>query len=377
MLRLFALASLLLITLSQSNVRASPCLSFDVDFNLYAFGFNGKDWNAGTQDVWATATNATDITTAGRPPFDGENTTCYLAQYFNAIYVLNGDAKNPSSVYIYDAGSKSWSKQATTPGSFDYSSFDTILDHDTNVFYALSKGAMYSLNMDTLKVARSGAIPWNLVQKPDLLQNYNPVMALAQNHIHFLNVGNDGPGKARIFVIHYSYLQPEVQSYTGEKVFPAAYGQATSFFKQSGVQEEFAFIPDDFSGTYVINVENNSTRTLPPPRVKDTKSSYVAGITSLVQLDSIGAVSFLPYVPGDSSANANATWTSIKGLPVVALYKSGSSTSNNPHVNGTGVPGNTDTSHSSSGGVLRSAAISSAMTRAARTPQTAMGYTSS
>lgn len=95
MLRLSAFVSLLLLTLSQSLVRASPCLSFDVDFNLLAFGFNGKDWNAGTQDVWATgrsppllfsgcvgqtsnftscltltsltATNPTDITTTGRP----------------------------------------------------------------------------------------------------------------------------------------------------------------------------------------------------------------------------------------------------------------------------------------------------------------------
>ena len=67
-------------------------------------------------------------------PFDGTNTTCYLAQFFNAIYVLNGDAKNPNSIYIYDAGAKSWSTQPTTPGSFDYSSFDAILDHDTNVF---------------------------------------------------------------------------------------------------------------------------------------------------------------------------------------------------------------------------------------------------
>ena len=67
-------------------------------------------------------------------PFDGTGTTCYLAQFFNAVYVLNGDAKNPNSIYIYDAGAKSWSTQVTTPGSFSYSSFDAILDHDTNVF---------------------------------------------------------------------------------------------------------------------------------------------------------------------------------------------------------------------------------------------------
>ena len=54
MLRLSAFVSLLLLTLSQFSVHASPCLSFDVGFNLLAFGLNGKDWNAGTQDGWTT-----------------------------------------------------------------------------------------------------------------------------------------------------------------------------------------------------------------------------------------------------------------------------------------------------------------------------------
>jgi len=349
MLSLIGFVSLLLLTLSQSPVSASPCVSFDVNFNLLAFGFGGKDWNVGTQDAWATATNGTDITTTGRPPFDGTNTTCYLAQFFNAIYVLNGDAKKPNSIYIYDAGSKSWSTQATTPGSFEYSSFDAILDHDTNVFYALSQGSLYDLDMGNLKAANSTAIGWNLVQKAPYPDNYAPVMALAQNHIHFLDVGNDGPGNARIFVIHYSYFQPEIQNYPGDKTFPALHGQATSFFMDTGVQQEFAYVPDDFSATYVINVENNSTRTLPPPTSKDTGSSYVAGITSLVQLDSTGAVSFVPYVPGDANANANAEWNNVKSLVgLVSSYNLQSNSSSNNHVNNTTTSGNngtTTTSH--------------------------------
>ena len=151
-------------------------------------------------------------------PFDGANTSCYLAQFFNAIYVLNGDAKNPNSIYIYDAGSKSWSSQTATPGSLDYSSAKAILDHDTNVFCelshstfstpphplpdAFSKGSLYSLNMDELKTARSSALQWESVGALGFPDNYDPTMALAQNHIHFLNVGSDGPGVARIFVIH-------------------------------------------------------------------------------------------------------------------------------------------------------------------------------
>jgi hypothetical protein len=57
-----------------------------------------------------------------------------ILQFTNAIYVLNGAKSNPSNIYIYDAAAKSWSTQTVTTGSFDPSSFDAILDHDTNEF---------------------------------------------------------------------------------------------------------------------------------------------------------------------------------------------------------------------------------------------------
>lgn len=135
-------------------------------------------------------------------PFDGANTTCYLAQFFNAVYVMNGDASSPSSVHIYDAGAKSWSTQSVTTGSFDPSSFDTILDHDTNVFYALSHGELFFLDMQQMKSANSSPIAWTDVEKSPYPDGYNPVMALAQNHIHFLDVPDVPAGSADIFVIH-------------------------------------------------------------------------------------------------------------------------------------------------------------------------------
>ena len=58
-------------------------------------------------------------------------------QFFNAVYVLNGDASNPTDVYIYDATAKSWTTQtvkAADVSSFDLTSLKAILDHDTNVF---------------------------------------------------------------------------------------------------------------------------------------------------------------------------------------------------------------------------------------------------
>ena len=89
--------SLLAITLVASSAAAAAvaaatagppaCLAFDSLMNLYAFGFNGKDYNAGTQDKWTSSGresvpghlidvltklnqfvgSATDITTSNRP----------------------------------------------------------------------------------------------------------------------------------------------------------------------------------------------------------------------------------------------------------------------------------------------------------------------
>ena len=127
-----------------------------------------------------------------------------------------------------------------------------------------------------------------------------------------------------------SLFQQESQTYPGANggpTFPSTHGQAAAFFQPTGVQQEFAFIPDDGSLTYVINVENNSTSTLAAPATKDAKARYAAGITSLVQLDSTGAVSWLPYKQGDDAANKQAGWSSVAKLAAVAPPASGSSAS--------------------------------------------------
>ncbi|KAI0088824.1 hypothetical protein BDY19DRAFT_890542 [Irpex rosettiformis] len=329
---------------------ASPAACFNAKFELLAFGLGGKDWNAGTQDSWASGT-AKDITTSGRPPFDGANTTCYTSQFYNAIYVLNGDASNPSALHIFDAGSNAWSTQSVTAGTFDPSSFDAILDHDTNVFYALSKGELFFLDMGSLVTANATAVSWTDVQQAPLPSGYQPVMALAQNHVHFLDVPGLPAGSADIFVIHFSKFQPDAQSYPNSNgnTFPAAHGQATSFFQASGVQQEFAFIPDDGSATYVVNVETNTTASLAGPTTKDASAKYSASITALVQLDSKGALSFLPYKQGDDATNSKATWQSVANLAasVPAGSTSSNTGSNSSSTNGTSSPSGSKSASSS------------------------------
>ena len=56
-LEMFTLSLPTIVTLFLSSfaaVRASPCVAFDTNWNLLAFGLDGKDWNAGTQGTWAT-----------------------------------------------------------------------------------------------------------------------------------------------------------------------------------------------------------------------------------------------------------------------------------------------------------------------------------
>ena len=61
--------------------------------------------------------------------------------------------------------------------------------------------------MGALTVANSSALSWVDVGKPSFnTQGYDPVMALAQNHIHFLDVPGLANGDADIFVIHCEIL---------------------------------------------------------------------------------------------------------------------------------------------------------------------------
>ncbi|KAJ6784405.1 hypothetical protein PWT90_09466 [Aphanocladium album] len=285
---------------------ASPCITFDADFNLLAFGVNGKDYHAGKKDSWGNGNSIRDITKApGRPPFNAKNTQCYLAQYFNSIYFTNADTAHPSDIHIYDASKHSWSTQHSTPASgMDFSNFVSILDHDTNVIYALSKGQLFFADMGERTAASSKAVKWDYMPAPDFdVTQYKPVMALAQNHVHFMNIGGND-GRAHIFVIHYAYWQPMVQSYKpkNEKgTFPETYGTAVSLFQSDNVdQKEFAFFPQDGRGTYVINTLSNSTLVLPAPPSKDVKALYAGCSTSLVQLDGNNTLSYLPYVQGSS-----------------------------------------------------------------------------
>ncbi|KZO98460.1 hypothetical protein CALVIDRAFT_561921 [Calocera viscosa TUFC12733] len=306
--------SLFLSLLAPAAVLATPCVEFDSNFNLYVFGLNGKDVGLGAQSTWASPT-ATALATSGRPPFDGTNTQCFLSQYNNAIYILGADNANPANVYIYDATGNAWSMSTVTTAGVDPSSLVSILDHDTNVFYALSGGNLYQLDYSTITNAATGPTAWEVVEAPNFqTTGYKPVMALAQNHIHFLDVPGNTAGEANIFVIHFSYFQPAVQSYPAASgaTFPETHGQTASFFDPNDqVQEQFAFVPDDNSAVYIVNVENNSTIPLTGP-TDTTASTFAASAAALVQLTSAGSIYYMPF--DQTNPSAAVAWTPITGF---------------------------------------------------------------
>ncbi|KZT61714.1 hypothetical protein CALCODRAFT_349347 [Calocera cornea HHB12733] len=310
--------SLLLSLLAPAAVLAAPCVEFDSNFNLYVFGLNGKDVNLGLQSSWASPTSAA-VATSGRPPFTGTNIQCFLSQYNNAIYILGADNANPANVYIYDATGNSWSMSQVTAAGVDPASQVSVLDHDTNVFFSLSGGNLYQLDFGAITNVATGPTSWQAVESPSFqTTGYKPVMALAQNHIHFLDVPGNTAGEANIFVIHFAYFQPEVQSYpaaTGN-TFPETHGQATSFFDpNNNVQQQFAFIPDDNSAVYIVNVENNSTIPLTGP-TDTTASTFAASTSALVQLTSAGSLYYMPF--DQTNPSAAVTWSHITGFGTAA-----------------------------------------------------------
>jgi len=311
---------------------ATSCVAFDSDFNLYGFGINGRDFAFGPQSGWANVPTGIVMPTTGRPPFDGPNTQCFTAEYFNTIYVLNADASQPNAIHIFDATSKTWTTQQTTvPDGLDLTSMVAILDHDTNVFFAFSKGNLFQADMSSLKAATQTPVEWGATNAPNFdASGYTPVMGLAQNHIHFLNHGT-AEGLANIFVIHFAYWQPEVQYYApgnNAGTFPQKHGQVASFFAGDlTVQKRFAFLPDDMSKTYIIDVDKNTTTVLPAPPASAGFASNPAGLmgrlaaspSALVYLSPANELHYIGVDQNNMAATLGNPWAAISSSELVAV----------------------------------------------------------
>ncbi|KAJ9126248.1 hypothetical protein QFC24_001974 [Naganishia onofrii] len=361
---------------SAAPASAKPCVQFDASWNLYAFG-GTEDVSLGQNTTWGSPT-ASPLTTTGRPPWTGNNTQCFLSQYNNAMYVLNADASNPSDIYVFNFDAKSWSKQATSSAP-DLSTGTSILDHDTNVFFTLPSGSsasLYQLDFGTItNAASSSAAAWEAVSATSFQQGgQGAVLAEASNHITFFNVPNNPAGSANMFVVHYSYFQPEAVAYktvnNAAANFPTQHGKAIGVpTTDNSAGDVMVFVPDDFSNSYVVTHWTspstagqtsdapagiadyiNSTQTFSAPTSHDTDSSYAASDSAMVQIDSTGALYYVTGAFGNGwQVPSGLSWQKL-GYTLAGVTSTGSSNSSST---------SSSTAASSSATASRSGAASS------------------
>lgn len=224
---------------------------------------------------------------------------------------------------------------------------------------------MYSLDLSTAgKSASSNAIAWMEQNKPPFAAAAAAAgaaeltMAEASNHILFFGVPSLPSGSADIFVIHYSYYQPDAQPFTltngASTNFPTSSGAAVGVpLASNGAGNQVVFIPDDFSNTFLITHWTspstagstndapagimsyiNTTQTLPAPESKDVQANYVSSDTSLVQMTSSGDIYYLEGAYGDGyAAKSDASWKklayTVNGVSAASQNGGGGGSGNN------------------------------------------------
>lgn len=241
-------------------------------------------------------------------------------------------------IYIYNFAGNSWSTQSTNSGPSDYgnSRSATVLDHDTNVFFTLSQSSgLWQLDLSSVQAtASSEALAWSAVENPSFsTSGYTPVAAQASNHINYFGVPGTAAGSADIFIVHFSLFQQQAQSYptqNGGSAFPDSGGQAFSIPDAGdNTPYQMVFVPNDFSQSYVVthwtNPSNylstdgapmslslvNTTQLLPAPTSQDTQAAYAASPSSLVQIDSSGAIYYVNNAVSNYEVSSSASWQKL------------------------------------------------------------------
>ncbi|KAL1410226.1 hypothetical protein Q8F55_004231 [Vanrija albida] len=381
-------AFLALAALLPALAAAVPCVQFDAQFNLYAFG-GEEDVNLGPSSSWSSP-SPKPLSSVGRPPWTGTNSQCLLSQSNNAVYVIGADAADATSVYIYDIVGDKWSKQTTSggPTSVGNSRSSAVLDHDTNVLFTISDTA-YSLDLGLITNTAAGTAAWTTVGTPPFpVADYKGTAALASNHILYFGVPSTPAGSANLFVIHYNYFQPQAQAYpaVGGSNFPDSAGQTTSFLVQNNtVPYQVLYVPNDFSNSYVVthytdpasfNVTTgspmpasliNSTQILPPPTSKDTNAAYAASDSSIVQIDTKGDIYYIANAVSSWQVAPGASWSklsySLKPATATTSATASGASSSAPGATKTGAKGEASSSGAAASSTGAASAAAPALAR--------------
>ncbi|KAJ3230215.1 hypothetical protein HDU81_004669 [Chytriomyces hyalinus] len=287
--------------LAQQPAPLSGCAMFDADKNLHVFGsFVGDLALGASESDWSASIKPTANTTAlaGRPPFTSTNLVCLIANYLNAAIFLNADPSDPTSLHIFRFETQTWRKVATTGTGPNMATVQAIIDYDTLVIYAFSEGTMFRLGDAPGPGAPNlnndpQSLPWTDASNNKLpfdASKYNPTMAHAWFNIYFFGAPGAQAGDVYGFRIHYGEWGSKPQPV--EATFPSMHGRTATFtyknaseFEHNGAPSNVAFIPDDYSGLWVIDSYINMTKVAATPPSAGTSSltRYVASDRYLVQ----------------------------------------------------------------------------------------------
>ena len=111
-------------------------------------------------------------------------------------------------------------------------------------------------------------------------------------------------------------MQPTPQTYN-PAFFPTIHGKAVLIFQPEGkgVQTEFAYFPDNFLGSYVMNVVGNTMKTLTALLKVDLSAGFAVSMSLIVMLGSDGVVRALAY--DLTTTTSGGIWQTMSKLPTV------------------------------------------------------------
>ncbi|KAJ3228859.1 hypothetical protein HDU78_009510 [Chytriomyces hyalinus] len=287
----------------QTSGRAvgNSCMLFNAGNELYLFGSEQGVINIGsTTSEWTSASNLTSNinTFTNRPPFTSSNLICLSSHDLNAAIFFNADPSDPTSLHVFRFETQTWRKVATTGTGPNMATVQAIIDYDTLVIYAFSEGTMFRLG-DAAGPGTANlyndpqSLPWMDASNNKLpfdASKYAPTMAHAWFNIYFFGAPGAQAGDVYGFRIHYGEWGAKPQHV--EATFPSMHGRTATFtyknaseFEHGGSPSNVAFIPDDYSGLWVIDSYINMTKVAATPPSAGTSSltRYVASDRYLVQ----------------------------------------------------------------------------------------------
>ncbi|KAJ3082608.1 hypothetical protein HDU99_002148 [Rhizoclosmatium hyalinum] len=353
------------------------CPLFNPAGELYVFGSPYGDLNLGaTTSGWtsplpAQAVNITAL--PNRPPFTSKNIICIPSFYLNSALFLNADPNDPTTIHEYFYKDQVWRKIQTTGLIPDYENVKAIMDYDTLVIYAFDKGKMIRLGdasdqnlSKDLNKAAPFSLAWvdaNFNSIPAAISKYtNPVIAHAWFNMYFFGVPGTNAGEVWAYRIHYNEWGAAPQPVGA--TFPSMHGQTATFLYKNASQNEHdgapahvAFVPDDYSGLWVVNSYINvTTKAATPPQTGTSAyTRYAASYNILVQYTpDTGVLRFLDltWLFQDKPLDPSATWvdaTVLNNVPKIVSGAGGSSTGTTGSSGTTGSAATATTAKSAAG----------------------------